>query len=156
MHGQPIIKLWKCCVSFNLSEVTSQILWRKRRTKKAPYMEDFVLCTSLTNWSTVFLERLIVTHLVATFLLFYGTRCMITVLTKDGQGPYVDPHDHSPKLLILSHVLCTTSFFYPDIQWPLFSHTRKTISFPFLKFPHQYPHSPSGLRQKVYLEKLFL
>lgn len=135
-------KLWKGCFSFKLSEVTSQILWSKRGNKKAPYMEDFVLCTSLIHWSTVFLEKIIVTQLFETFLLFYGNRCLVTVLTKVGQGPYVDPHDHSPQLLILFHVFWTKSIFtqtYTDHCFLTLGKPSRFLSWSFHTNTHTHP-----------------
>jgi len=38
---------------------------------------------SLTTWSRVLLEKLMVTHLVKKFPVFYGTRRFITIFTRD-------------------------------------------------------------------------
>jgi hypothetical protein len=51
---------------------------------------------SVTPWSRVHLGKLTVTQLVKKFLAFYGTRRLITVLTRAASGPYPEPVASSP------------------------------------------------------------
>lgn len=149
-------KLWEGCFSFKLSEVTSQILRNKRRTKKG----------SLHGGSCSLYVTNSLKHSLSWEANSYSSiRDISPILWKptfdygaQKRRPRSLRWPTRPQSTASHPVSCGLHKvnFYPDIQWPLFSHIRKTISFPFLKFPHQYPHSPSGIRQKSLFRKALL
>lgn len=95
------------------------------------------LCNQLvTTCSTVFLEKLVVVHLVRIFLAFYGTKVFTTAFTRARHLLYSEAHKSRPKP---PAIFTSNAFQY--LSFPSVFRSSKR-SLPFRLFSHNAVYVP--------------